>query len=148
MFDPQMELVVTELSAVLADPSDVNWAKAKRAYDAIEDEDEDVELSIELQDLDTLKTVVEEWQAGKRVMLLHDRDVLKRAMKAYRKSLKVTRLDEESSLSGGDLSSGRQSSIVGIRPPERYPLAVWQELARQKRLIDAGQGVFELPEGG
>ena len=76
------------------------------------------------------------------------KETIKRAMKAYRKSLKVTRLDDESSLGGGDMSSGRQSSIVGIRPPERYPLQVWQELARQNRLVDAGYGTFELGPAG
>lgn len=148
VFDPQMELVVTRLEAVLADPTDAAWAEAARAFAAVEDEDDDVELALELQDVDHLRAVVEEWQSGKRVMLLHDRDVLKRALKAYRKSLKVTRLAEESSISGGDLSSGRQSSISGIRPPVRYPLEVWRELARQNRLVAVGHGLYELPPGG
>jgi hypothetical protein len=66
-------------------------------------------------------------------------------MKAYRKSLKVTRLDAESTIGGGPMSSGRRSRIAGITPPPRYPREVWDELARQGRLVDAKHGIYELP---
>ena len=66
-------------------------------------------------------------------------------MKAYRKSLKVTRLDAESSIGGGPMSSGRHSTILGIRPPDRYPRSVWDELVRQKRLLGGRHGLYELP---
>ena len=148
-FDPQMDIVLPYVSHVLEDPeSDAAWAAATSAFVACAEEDEDLALALELRDPDELRAIHEGWLAGKRLLLVHDRDVLKRAMKAYRKSLKVTRLDDESSLGGGDMSSGRQSSIVGIRPPERYPLQVWQELARQNRLVDAGYGTFELGPAG
>ncbi len=45
------------------------------------------------------------------------------------------------------MSGGRSSDISGVTPPGIYPRAVWLELARQGRLINAGQGVFELPPG-
>jgi hypothetical protein len=149
MFDPQMELLLTVLQRTVDDPTDERFAEARQAYDAIDDEDADVAAALESKDATGLGAVVGAWLSGARLLLLHDREVLKRAMKAYRKSLKVTRLDEESSLGGGSgMTSGRQSSIVGIRPPERYPIDVWKELARQKRLIDSGHGTFELPPGG
>ncbi|MBL8858374.1 MAG: hypothetical protein JNL28_07725 [Planctomycetes bacterium] len=66
-------------------------------------------------------------------------------MKAFRKSLKVTRLDAESSINANPMSSGRQSNIVGIVPPARYPREVWDELLRQGRLLGGRQGIFELP---
>ena len=72
--------------------------------------------------------------------------MLKRALKAFRKRLKVTLLDAETSLSGGPMSSGRQSSIVAVTPPDRYPRAVWDELVRQGRLKDARHGMYELPQ--
>jgi hypothetical protein len=145
-----MELVGVELEKTVASPSDAGWARARASFDAVEDDDEDIAAALAAGDADTLRAVLEDWKAGRRLMLRHDREVLKRAMKAFRKSLKVTRLDEESSLGGGagGMSSGRHSSIVGIRPPERYPIEVWNELARQKRLVDAGHGLFELPPGG
>ncbi|HJT77498.1 MAG TPA: hypothetical protein VJ739_09895, partial [Gemmataceae bacterium] len=54
-------------------------------------------------------------------------DELKKAFKAFKKRLKLTRLDAESSLSGGILG-GRSSRIVAIAPPSGYPQAVWEEL--------------------
>ena len=70
---------------------------------------------------------------------------LKRALKAFRKRLKITVLDAESSIGGGPMSSGRQSAIIAITPPERYPRSVWDELVRQDRLLDAKAGMYELP---
>lgn len=71
---------------------------------------------------------------------------LKRAMKAFRKRLKLTRLDAESEMTRSPLSSGRQSSIVGIQPPDQFPNAVWEELVRQGRLKSAGRGFYQLAE--
>jgi hypothetical protein len=74
------------------------------------------------------------------------KDDLKRAIKAFKKSLKLTRLDAESSIAGGPLSSGRSSGIVAITPPYGFPQAVWDELVRQGRLKPAGRGMYELTE--
>lgn len=56
---------------------------------------------------------------------------LKNVLKAFKKRLKLTRLDDESRLGHGAMSSGGQSGIVAISPPTRYPQAVWDELVRQ-----------------
>ena len=69
---------------------------------------------------------------------------LKAAMKAFRKRLKLTNLDDQSRIGVGPMSSGRQSAIVGITPPDQFPPAVWEELARQGKLKDAGNGMYEL----
>jgi hypothetical protein len=66
------------------------------------------------------------------------KEELKRAFKAFKKRLKVTRLDAESSIAGGPLSSGRSSGIVAIVPPNEFPPAIWDELVRQGRLKRAG----------
>jgi hypothetical protein len=71
---------------------------------------------------------------------------LKRAMKAFRKRLKLTRLDEESKLGRSPLSGGKKSSIVAIMAPYGYPREVWEELVRQGKLRDAGRGFYELAE--
>jgi len=69
---------------------------------------------------------------------------LKRAMKAFRKRLKLMRLDDESGLGGGAMTGGKQSGIVAITPPSQYPKSVWEELVRQERLKEAGGGTYEL----
>ena len=71
---------------------------------------------------------------------------LKAAMKAFRKRLKLTCLDDQSKIGVGPMSSGQQSSIVGITPPKQYPASVWEELARRGRIKYSGNGLYELGE--
>src|SRR5215510_9952188 len=73
---------------------------------------------------------------------------LKQALKAFRKRLKLTRLDAESGLGGGPLSGGRDSGIVAITPPDQFPAEVWEELVRQGKLKRMGHGTYGLAEGG
>jgi hypothetical protein len=73
-------------------------------------------------------------------------DELKRAFKAFKKRLKVTRLDAESSISGGPLSGGRRADIVAISPPADFPQAVWDALVKQGKLKPAGRGMYELAQ--
>ena len=70
---------------------------------------------------------------------------LKQALKAFRKRLKLTQLDEESKLGGGPLSHNR-ARIVAITPPNQFPPAVWDELVKQGKLKKAGRGMYELVE--
>jgi hypothetical protein len=71
---------------------------------------------------------------------------LKSAFKAFKKRLKLTRLDAESSIAGGPLSSGRGSGIVAITPPSQFPQAVWDELVKQGKIKRAGHGTYGLAE--
>lgn len=74
-----------------------------------------------------------------------DPQQLKAAFKAFKKRLKLTCLDDQSRIGVGPMSSGRASGIVAITPPDQYPTAVWEELARQGKLRRAGGGLYELP---
>lgn len=69
---------------------------------------------------------------------------LRNAFKAFKKRLKLTRLDDESSLGHGPMSSGKSSGVVAITPPHQYPRAVWNALVAQGRLKYAGQGLYQL----
>ena len=69
---------------------------------------------------------------------------LRNALKAFKKRLKLARLDDESRLGRGAMTSGSKSGIVAITPPHQYPRAVWDELVKQGRLKYSGQGVYEL----
>ncbi|WP_146525136.1 hypothetical protein [Novipirellula artificiosorum] len=72
------------------------------------------------------------------------KEELRLAMKAFRKRLKLTRLDDESRLGRGPMSSGQASGVVGIRPPDQFPKAVWQELANQGKLKREGGGLYSI----
>jgi hypothetical protein len=69
---------------------------------------------------------------------------LKRAMKAFKKRLKLTRLDDESRLGVGAMTGGNASGVVAIMPPNQYPKSVWDELVKQGRLRNTGFGLYEL----
>ncbi|MCX5644210.1 MAG: hypothetical protein NTZ17_05940 [Phycisphaerae bacterium] len=71
---------------------------------------------------------------------------LKQALKAFKKRLKLTRLDEESGLGGGPFSSGRASGIVAIQPPNQYPHEVWDKLVEQGRLRRVAAGLYALTQ--
>lgn len=75
-----------------------------------------------------------------------DPQSLKRAMKAFRKRLKLTRLDEESKLGVGPLTGGKRSGVVAITPPNQYPPVVWEELVKQGKLKRAGRGFYGLAQ--
>jgi hypothetical protein len=150
MFDPQMALLskyLAHLAEELAtDEKDPNaWSRAREALGAVREKEPELASIIDAKDAARLRAMVAEWSTGKRHLPEQDREVLKRALKAFRKSLKVTRLDAESSIAGGPMSSGRQSGILGMTPPSRYPREVWDELVRQGRLLGGKQGIYELP---
>lgn len=71
-------------------------------------------------------------------------ETLRRAMKAFKKRLKLTALDDDSRLGRGPFSGGAVG-VFAIRPPDQYPDEVWQELRRQGKLKDAGHGMYKLP---
>ena len=54
-------------------------------------------------------------------------DELKKAIKAFKKRLKLTRLDAESKISRRPVTGGQPSGIVAITPPNQFPQAVWDE---------------------
>lgn len=69
---------------------------------------------------------------------------LKRAFKAFKKRLKLTQLDHESSLGGGAFGGGRRSRVAAITPPDQYPTEVWDALVAQGKLRKSGPGQYEL----
>lgn len=70
-------------------------------------------------------------------------ETLKAALKAFKKRIKLTQLDQDSRVGKSPLTSGR-STILSISPPNQYPTAVWDALVAQGKLKYAGQGMYEL----
>lgn len=73
-------------------------------------------------------------------------ETLKLALKAFKKRLKLTRLDADSRLGVGPLSGGSTWGIVAIVPPNQYPQAIWDELVKQGKLKRDTQGMYSLVE--
>jgi hypothetical protein len=69
-------------------------------------------------------------------------DERKRAYKAFKKRLKLARLDDESRLSSG----GKTSRIAGITPPSGFPPEVWEELVAEGKLRREGGGTYSLAQ--
>jgi len=71
---------------------------------------------------------------------------LKKALKAFRKRLKMQQLEEDSRLGHSPLT-GSKTKIVSIQPPLGFGREVWEELADQGFLKRDGRGFFELMPG-
>jgi len=143
MFDPATNLLCT-LLAPLADGSSDDWHTARAALDAADEAEGELLTIVEGRDTAALTALLAAWESGETLRPVQDRGVLKRAVKAFRKRLKVARLDEESRI-GGAFSQGLRSGITGVEPPDAYPPDVWKALVRAGRLIDAGHKILELP---
>jgi hypothetical protein len=68
---------------------------------------------------------------------------LKKALKAFKKRLKVMRLDDESGLSKGS----KRSVIQGITPPSGHPPEIWEELVAKGKLKREMSGTYSLVPG-
>jgi len=73
-------------------------------------------------------------------------EVLKSAIKAFKKRLKLTALDADSSVGRGPFSGGPKG-VYAIQAPSQFPREVWEELCRQGKLRDSGHGMYELAKG-
>ena len=71
---------------------------------------------------------------------------LKRALGAFKKRLKVIRLDDDSRLGHGPLSAGRREQVVAIQPPSGFGKAIWEELADLGYLKRDTSGFYELTD--
>ena len=67
-------------------------------------------------------------------------------MHAFRKRLKLTRLDHESKLGVGPMTSGRKADVDAILPPREFAAQVWEALVTDGQLKAAGQGFYALSE--
>ncbi len=74
------------------------------------------------------------------------KETLQRAVKALKKRLKLARLDDESRLGHDAMSKGGRSGIFGVKPPEQYPLEVWQALEAKGRVRSDRHGIYEIIE--
>jgi hypothetical protein len=73
-------------------------------------------------------------------------DELKKALKAFKKRLKLTRLDDDSKIGHSPLTGNNREHIVAIQPPAGFGRQIWEELAQKGFLKSDGTGFYELIE--
>jgi hypothetical protein len=69
---------------------------------------------------------------------------LKKALKAFRKRMKLTQLEDDSKLGHSPLT-GSRSQVVSIQPPSGFGREIWEELADKGMLKRDGIGFYTLP---
>ena len=74
-------------------------------------------------------------------------DEMKKAFKAFKKRLKLTRLDDDSKIGHGPMSGGQKDTVMSIQPPSGFGRQVWEDLADAGHLKRDGIGFYELVEG-
>lgn len=73
-------------------------------------------------------------------------DEQKKALKAFRKRLKLTQLDEDSRIGGKSHLTGARTKVVSIQPPSGFGREIWEELADAGILKNDGGGFYQLVE--
>jgi len=71
---------------------------------------------------------------------------LKKALKAFKKRLKLTQLEEDSRLGHSPLT-GAKHQILAIQPPVGFGKEIWLELKEKGYLKDDGGGFYQLVPG-
>ena len=71
---------------------------------------------------------------------------LKKALKAFKKRIKLTQLDDDSRLGRSPLT-GAKASVVSIQPPAGFGREIWEELAEKGFLKRDGGGFYALVPG-
>jgi hypothetical protein len=72
---------------------------------------------------------------------------MKKALQAFKKRLKLMRLDDDSRLGHSPLTGDKKDKIMSIRPPSGFGAAIWEALADKGVLKRDTSGFYELVEG-
>lgn len=124
-----------------------NWALAGRLLGRLTNDLARVEKITTVRDVDELDRLVRELEhrvaaAEAAPLPTFPPEELERALRAFLKRLKVSRLADESKLGGRYTSGGRKSKIDGMQPPEEFPKEIWTALVRAGKLRDLGHGFY------
>jgi hypothetical protein len=125
------------------------WALAERLLMRMPVQPSAIEAACAAKDADALDAIVARLEhPGPAAAPDHGipDEELDKALKAFKKRLKVMRLADESKLRGRRLSSGKESEIDAIVPPTEFPREVWAALAARGDLRDTGGGFYRLPQ--
>ena len=124
-------LVGRLLARLVPDPTAVGKAVAEKNLDGL----------IKMVDVIEGKAAA----ASKAPPPVADEDEMQRALAAFRKRIKVSRLADESRLGGRYTSGGRKSEIDAIQPPDGFSPVVWTALVAAGKLKELGKGFYSEP---
>ena len=107
------------------------------------------------KDVEELKHVVDQLQHGEKATVESEHsehplpelshETKKQAMRTFRKRVKFIKLDRESKLGIGPLTTGKEATFDSVEAPHDYTWEVWKVLATEGQLIDEGGGFYRLP---
>lgn len=69
---------------------------------------------------------------------------MKRAMKAFKRRLKLTQLDDESRLGRSPMTGGGTSGIESITPPREFRQEIWDALVASGKLSKDDEGFYRV----
>ncbi|MBC8203560.1 MAG: hypothetical protein H8E91_07005 [Planctomycetes bacterium] len=107
------------------------------------------------KDVDELQQVLDQLQHGEEATIENKQkdeplpelshETKKQAMRMFRKRVKFIKLDRESKLGIGPLTTGKEATFDSVEAPHDYPSEVWKVLAAEGQLVDDGDGFYRLP---
>jgi len=154
--DPELTAKLDELLAAIGEYDDPRRASAewKQVFKLLGKTDTPsgrVTAVVGMRDVAGLTEILEQLRAPEAEAPASTGDApspetCKRALRAFRKRLALTVLDEESTLGRSPLTKGHSANSAAIVPPTEWPDAVWQELVRQGKLRYIGHGLYARPK--
>ena len=147
-----------ELRSTITDESDgAAWGAMQKALLAAKADSKDVARAIMGRDMTTLDAILaalkgEEPQQPPAPEVPDEPlpdfppDQLRDAMKAFRRRVKLTKLDHESKLGRSPLSTGKDADFDSIMPPREFPEDIWKVLVQQGELEQLGYGFYRIPK--
>ena len=132
-----------------------NWSLAGRLLSRAQvDDPGDVQRVVSERDIDALDAIVSRLENPEKSAepaepsapaRKFSGEELRHAMRAFRRRLKLMRLEDESKILGRHLTGGKTSNIDAIMPPGEFPRAIWTALEQKGELVHTGRGFFTLP---
>ncbi len=156
--DPTVVAKLEELLAAIrafADPRRAlqEWKQVHRLLEKTDFPKAGTAHMVGMRDVDGLAGLIDQLRSpapetGEAPAGVPDVETCRQALKAFRKRLAVTKLDEESQISGRTpLSKGTDPrAVAAVALPVEWPDEVWSELVRQGRIRPLGHGLYSLGE--
>ncbi len=152
--DPTTLTTLTKLDELMAaiggydDPrrAGAEWKQVFKLLQSTELPSGRVNGVVGMRDMAGLAEMIEQLRAPAPIDTedVPDPEICKKALRAFRKRLSLTVLDEQSKLGRSPLTKGSSKGLEAVVPPSEWPDAVWQELVRQGKLRYITQGLYAL----